>query len=208
MAAESHWDAAYTRGGSEAMGWYQAEPEASLGLIARLALPADAAIIDVGGGASILVDRLLDQGYTDVTVLDISDAALSEAKDRLTDNASVTWMHTDLLEWRPLRKYDLWHDRAVLHFLVDDLERTRYGERLREALAPGGYAVIGTFAPDGPDHCSGLPVRRYSATDLAAMLGHEFEAVEELREVHTTPGAVAQPFTWISARRGAVRTEH
>lgn len=197
---ERHWDDAYATRGASGVSWYQPSPDVSLELIDALALPHDAAVLDVGGGASTLVDRLVERGWADVTVLDISAAALHEARRRLAGAAGVEWLHRDVLQWRPERRYGLWHDRAVFHFLVERAERDRYVETLGLALAPGGAVVVGAFAPDAPERCSGLPVRRYSPDELVSALGGRLDVVERRREVHTTPTGAGQPFTWIAAR--------
>jgi len=172
----------------------------SLELIERLAIPRTAAVIDIGGGASALVDGLLERGYPDVSVLDVSKAALAEVRRRLGPGASVTLLEEDFLAWRPERQYDLWHDRAVFHFLVDESQTEAYLETLRSALRPEGYIIMATFASDGPEQCSGLPVSRYSAAELADRLGPRFEMVETFRNEHVTPAGVVQPFTWVAAR--------
>lgn len=184
------------------MSWFQTEPTMSWELTGLLGVDPAAAVIDVGGGASPFVDRLVAAGYDDVTVLDVSDAALRAAERRVGTAAGVTWLHADLLEWRPERRYDLWHDRAVFHFLTDPAERTAYRERLDEGTAAGAAVIVATFAEDGPEQCSGLPVARYSAEGLAAALGDRFRVVAERRELHRTPAGGVQPFTWIAARAG------
>ena len=185
------------------MSWYQSEPDLSLNLIERLGVGPESSIIDVGGGASVLVDRLLAKGFTDLTVLDISQTALHAARERVGTGAPVTWLAEDLLTWQPTRTYDLWHDRAVFHFLygqgVED-----YRNVLSCALSPGAAVIMATFAPDGPERCSGLAVTRYSAKALEEMLGTGFDLVVELRDIHTTPSGTTQPFTWIAARRVGV----
>lgn len=197
-----HWNTAYTERG-DTVSWHQDQATTSLDLIASVARPG-ASIVDVGGGASTLVDGLLDRGHRDITVLDLSAVALDTARERLGPHgASVTWRAGDLLAWQPDRTYDVWHDRAVLHFLVDDADRARYAELAARAVAPGGHAIIGTFAPDGPEQCSGLPVRRHSAEDLAALLAGAFEPVRSEREEHRTPSGNVQPFSWLVARRTA-----
>jgi trans-aconitate methyltransferase len=170
-----------------------------LELIEAMEIPREAAVIDVGGGASTLVDHLWERGFRDLTVLDISASALDEVRGRLGASA-VRRLHEDVLEWQPDRRYDLWHDRAVFHFLVDETDRRGYVETLHSALNPGGALVLGTFAPDGPEVCSGLPVRRYSADDLSHLLGATFEPLQRRHEIHVTPGAVRQPFMWIAGR--------
>src|SRR4029453_9516489 len=143
----------------------------SVDLMDAVGRTRDSAILDLGGGASRLVDDLLADGQRDVTVLDVSASALDIARRRLGDPPEVTWIVADLLGWTPPRRWDLWHDRAVLHFLVEDEDRAAYVALMRQALRPGGAFVIGTFADDGPTHCSGLPVRRYPPADLADVLG-------------------------------------
>ena len=193
-----HWDAAYAGRGVRGVSWYQGSPTVSLELIAALGIGRDAAVIDVGGGASVLVDRLVEKGFTEVFVLDVSPAALAESRRRLGDPAPVGWLCEDLLVWRPGRRFDLWHDRAVFHFLVASADRDAYVRTLRSAIRPDGFVVLATFAPDGPEFCSGLPVARYSAEDLADLLGAGFELLETRREEHVTPEGATQPFTWVA----------
>jgi hypothetical protein len=196
-----HWDATYEDHGPTGVSWFQPATTASVRLIDRLGLPKDAAVIDIGGGASLLVDTLVMQGFSDLSVLDVSKTALDAVRARLGLSDPVTLLQEDVLDWKPERHFDLWHDRAVFHFLVDRGDRELYLERLRSTLRPDGALVIATFAADGPEHCSGLPVARYSPADLAEILGPEFEIVEQFREEHLTPAAVTQPFTWLAARR-------
>ncbi len=199
----THWDEAYRSRGFDAVSWYQSEPAISLDLIRSLGVERGSPVVDVGGGASPLVDRLLEAGYTDLSVLDLSDVALDEARRRVGEGAPVSWLREDVLEWRPARRYGLWHDRAVFHFLVDEADRARYLEVLSRALEGGGAVVIATFADDGPQHCSGLPVARYSEDELVRILGGGFVPVDSRRETHLTPAGVAQPFTWVAARTAA-----
>ena len=197
----SHWDAAYADG-DEDRSWTQERPAESLEALAFTAPAPDAPLIDVGGGSSRLAAALLDAGHSDVTVLDLSAAALDLARRRLGPRADmVTWLVADLLTWRPTRQYATWHDRAVLHFFTDPVDRSRYADTLRSALMPGGHAIIAGFAPDGPDHCSGLPVQRSSAQDIADLLGDDFELLHARVREHRTPSGTAQPFTWVIARR-------
>jgi SAM-dependent methyltransferase len=198
VARADHWDAAYSTRGVEGVSWYQAVPETSLELVDALDIRRDAAVIDVGGGAAFLVDELLTRGYRDVTVLDLSASALEATRRRLPPDASVQFVQADLLEWDPDRRYDLWHDRAVFHFLVSASDRDRYLATLKRAVEPGGKVIVGTFAEDGPEMCSGLPVSRYSASDLAAALGDAFDVLETRRERHVTPRGAVQPFTWVA----------
>ena len=198
---QRHWDAAYAEG-DEHRSWTQDRPRASLSAIHSVLRSLEAPIIDVGGGSSPLAAELVAAGYTDVTVLDLSPAALQLAQQRLGDRAEgVIWLAADLLDWEPPRRYELWHDRATLHFFVDRAARERYADVARAAIAPGGYAVIATFAPDGPTQCSGLPVRRSSADEIASMLGAGFSLVSSDSELHRTPGGAVQPFTWAILRR-------
>jgi trans-aconitate methyltransferase len=197
---EGHWDDVYARRGPTGVSWYQLEPTMSLALIERLSLEPDAAILDVGGGASTLVDRLVATGFRDVTVLDVSRTALEVSQARLVPTERAHWLHRDIRSWTPQARYDVWHDRAVFHFMVDAGDRERYLSALESGLRPGGNVIIATFASDGPDHCSGLPVLRSSADDIAAALGQRFTVVDTMREEHTTPAGVIQPFTWVLAR--------
>jgi trans-aconitate methyltransferase len=172
----------------------------SLELVDLLGITPEAGVIDVGGGASVLIDALLHRGFADLTVLDISEAALQASRERVGADAPVEWIAHDLLTWEPTRRYDLWHDRAVFHFLSGE-ELQVYRDLLHRVVAPRGYVVMATFAPDGPEWCSGLPVTRYGADQLMDTLGGEFEMVGQLREVHMTPSGATQPFTWIAGRR-------
>jgi len=199
-----HWDRRYSDAGATGVSWYQPEPAMSLALIDRLQVPKGAAVIDVGGGASLLVDRLLAQGYTDLAVLDVSSTALEIARRRLGDSTPVRFVREDLMTWQPERQYALWHDRAVFHFLTHAAERAKYLTTMRQALGDSGAVIIATFASDGPERCSGLPVARYDATDLERLLDG-FTVVESRREEHVTPGGAVQPFTWIAANRDRSR---
>ena len=200
----SHWDRKYLDVGAEQVSWFRADAAMSLDLLAQAGAQPDGAVLDVGGGAGVLVDELLAAGYDDVTVLDVSPAGLAVARERLGDPDAVTWVEVDLLEWTPSRRFDAWHDRAVLHFLVDDAAVERYTTLLQQGVAAGGAVVLGTFATDGPEQCSGLPVRRYSPEALAAVAGPGFRVVTTSRESHATPSGGAQAFTWVALRREAV----
>jgi len=198
-----HWDAAFEDSGVTGVSWFQPAATVSVELIERLGIPTDASVIDVGGGASLLVDALLQRGFTDVSVLDVSKSALDTVRERLGPTNSLALLHEDLLDWTPPRRFDLWHDRAVFHFLVDGQDREQYFQTLRSALRPGGAVVMATFAADGPEYCSGLPVGRYSSDDLANMFDSDFDVVEQMREEHITPAGTLQPFTWVAARNVA-----
>ncbi|SDI93754.1 Methyltransferase domain-containing protein [Bradyrhizobium sp. Rc2d] len=191
----AHWDNVYATKGEAEVSWFQSSPTTSLDMIRAANPDHGAAIIDIGGGASRLVDALLQDGYRDIAVLDLSANALDVAKKRLGAAASaVDWIVADATTWRPAKTYDLWHDRAAFHFLTDPRDRAAYVERLRSALAPGGHVIIATFAPDGPERCSGLPVQRHDSASLLAELGAEFELIEARRETHHTPWDSTQAF--------------
>ncbi len=199
-ARAKHWNTAYERGSTTGVSWFQPEASVSLRLIESLGVGPDAPIIDIGGGASTLADGLIDRGFIDVSVLDVSQTALDAARKRLGSRAAkVQWLCQDLLAWTPPRRYAVWHDRAVYHFLVDVLDRRRYADILKASIADDGHVVLATFAPDGPDKCSGLPVARYGPSELVAGLG-EFKLVATEREEHVTPTGHMQPFTWVVAR--------
>lgn len=195
----AHWDDRYRTVGAEHVSWYEARPDTSLDLLDLLGTTAEDSVIDVGGGASVLVDYLLARGHHDLTVLDMSAAAIEMARHRVGHTDAVGWIATDLLTWTPERRWDVWHDRALLHFLTGEADREAYVHVVRRAVRPGGAVIIGVFAEDGPTHCSGLPVRRCSAADLRELLA-DLRVVHERREDHVTPEGVVQPFNWIAGR--------
>jgi SAM-dependent methyltransferase len=198
-ARRRHWDRRYSDAGATQVSWYQPTSRMSLALIDRLGVPKAAPIIDVGGGASLLVDELVARDHTDLSVLDVSAKALAIARQRVGNAAPVRWLCEDIMTWQPKRRYALWHDRAVFHFLIDLLERAKYLQAMRQAIAPGGALIMATFASDGPTSCSGLPVARYDAGELNELLDG-FTLLASTREEHITPGGIVQPFTWIAAR--------
>ncbi len=200
---KQHWRAVYAGKDEDEVSWYQARPSLSLQLIRAAVAAPDAAIIDAGGGASTLVDHLLQAGYRDISVLDIAPEGMDKAKARLgaEQAAQVRWIVADLLQWQPPQMYDLWHDRAVFHFLTEEEQRQRYVDVLRRATRPGGHVIIATFAPDGPEMCSGLPVRRQSPQEIAAALGEEFDLLQTADEHHTTPAGKVQHFNYALLRR-------
>jgi SAM-dependent methyltransferase len=201
-APATHWDRVH--GGDEReRSWFREDPGPSFRLVHDAASGPDAPVIDVGAGTSRLVDRLLAAGHTDVTVLDVSATALARLSERLGPDPRVTAVIDDVRDWRPDRTYDVWHDRATFHFLVDDAEAAAYVASARTAVREGGHAVIATFAPDAPETCSALPVRRRDAAALAEAFGSAFELVHDEREEHRTPGGALQPFTWVVLRRTA-----
>jgi trans-aconitate methyltransferase len=194
---QEHWQTVYKTKAPTEVAWYQPIPQRSLALIQRTGLPPDAAILDVGGGASTLVDHLLAAGFSDITVLDVAPAALAAAQARLgAAGAPVQMIAADVIAWQSSRRYELWHDRAVFHFLVDAALREQYLNVLRAALAPDGCVVMATFGPEGPTRCSGLEVRRYTAAELSAVLGPTFRLVTSGLEEHMTPGGNVQQFTY------------
>jgi 2-polyprenyl-3-methyl-5-hydroxy-6-metoxy-1,4-benzoquinol methylase len=197
-----HWEGVYRTKGEREVSWFQETPSVSLELIRSAGATPQSSIVDVGGGASRLVDALVDAGYEAVTVLDLSESALAAAKARLGEaGAGVTWIVADVVGWRPRQRYDVWHDRAAFHFLTEAADRTAYAACLREALRPGGHAIIATFALDGPDRCSGLPVVRYDAASLGEALGNAFSLVETRRHDHRTPMGSMQRFQFSVFRR-------
>ena len=198
---EAHWDAAY-RLGDTSRSWYQQVPAPSLALLDAVGVTNGHSVIDVGGGASTLVDALLHRGHTDITVLDVSEEGLRTAQRRLAESANrVQWLTADLRAWVPSRTWDVWHDRALLHFFVTEIDRQRYVHALDAATEVGSIAILATFAPHGPQQCSGLPVARYSPADLSALLGRAWQPLTEQREEHRTPAGGRQPFTWVAFRR-------
>jgi SAM-dependent methyltransferase len=199
----AHWENVYRTKGEREVSWFQETPLTSLELIRSTGVTRQSAIVDIGGGASRLVDALVDEGYEAVTVLDLSESALAAAKARLGPTAAgVTWIVADAVKWKPLQRYDVWHDRAAFHFLTDAGDRTAYVGCLRDALRPGGHAIIATFALDGPERCSGLPVIRYDAASLGKVLGSAFDLVQTLRHDHHTPMGSTQRFQFSVFRRG------
>lgn len=201
-ARKQHWDAVYTAKPTDRVSWYRPHLDRSLRFIEDARLPKDAAILDVGGGAATLVDDLLDLGYLNMTVLDLSEAALRAAQRRLGERAArVTWLCADVLEATlPEHGIDFWHDRAVFHFLTEPAARARYVEQVRRALRPGGHIVIATFGPGGPEKCSGLPVARFTAAGIHSEFGADFAKVGDAEEAHQTPWGSDQAFVYCYCR--------
>jgi trans-aconitate methyltransferase len=199
---QDHWNQVYRTKSENQVSWFEDVPRPSLDLMHHAGLTIRTSVVDIGGGASRLVDLLLDQGLSEVTVVDVSGAALAVTQSRLGAAASrVTWIAADVTTWRPARCYDIWHDRAAFHFLVEASDRAAYRRCLDEALKPGGYAIIATFAEDGPEKCSGLTVQRYSPESLAKELGEGFVPVESLRHEHATPWGAVQRFQFSLFRK-------
>lgn len=202
VEVDRHWNAIYRGREIDSVSWFQEAPDLALGWIGDLDLDPDAPVVDVGAGASSLVDGLLATGHRDVTVLDVAGAGLDVARRRLGERAErVHWITVDVLEWTPARRFVLWHDRAVLHFLTDPKDQRRYAALLADTVADHGYALLAGFAPDGPTQCSGLPVVRRSPDEIAALAGAAFTAARTGQELHRTPSGADQSFAWVLLRR-------
>lgn len=189
-----HWQDVYQRKQEAELSWHEDTPALSLELLREAGLDPAMAVVDIGGGTSRLVDMLVAAGQRHVTVLDLSARALEIARERVGDVVQVEWIVADVTRWEPARRYDLWHDRAAFHFLTEQAEQRAYARVLDRALETGGRAVIGTFAPDGPEKCSGLPVARHDAASLQAVLGDRFRLVTTRRHAHATPWGAVQQF--------------
>ncbi|MBN8986939.1 MAG: class I SAM-dependent methyltransferase [Rhizobiales bacterium] len=201
---QAHWESVYTSKGENEVSWFQESPAPSLALITEICAVPSSAIIDIGGGTSRLVDQLIDRGFLDVTVLDLSAAALETPKARLGERAGrARWLVADATTWEPSRSYDIWHDRAAFHFLTEALDRAAYIARLEHGLKIGGHAIIATFALDGPEKCSGLPIMRYDAARLGQTLGARFKLLQSLGNDHATPWGSHQPFQFSVFQRVA-----
>ena len=202
MSRKEHWEQVYSSKPSDRLGWYKPRLQTSLEWITTLGLGPGEPVIDVGGGASTLIDDLLDEGYSSITVLDIAEPALDLLKARLGEKSTaVNWLCADITRIDlPENAFELWHDRAVFHFLTEAKDRERYRENLCRALRPGGHLIIGTFAPEAPPKCSGLPVQRYDLDLLRETLGKEFELQRHQKEMHVTPGGVEQMYLYCEFR--------
>jgi 2-polyprenyl-3-methyl-5-hydroxy-6-metoxy-1,4-benzoquinol methylase len=199
---QTHWQNVYLTKGEQQVSWTQENPEPSLSLIEKFAASPRASIVDIGGGASRLVDALRQRGYEAITVLDLSQAALDAAKQRLgADAAHVCWIAADITEWQPQAAFDVWHDRAAFHFLVEERDRAAYLAALHAGVKSGGHAIIATFALDGPEKCSGLPVQRYDPESLSKTIGPAFELIEQRAHRHATPWGALQSFQFSVLRR-------
>ena len=199
---KAHWEQIYQDKSPLDVSWYQKEPATSLRLIHNSGIKQDSAIIDVGGGASVLIDRLLNEGYQRLAVLDISSKSLAVAKARLGKKADkVEWYEADITEFKPPHTVSLWHDRAVFHFLTDAKDQAKYVEVLKTALIPGGHLILAAFAIGGPVKCSGLDIVQYDANKLMKELGSEFELLDETSETHITPANTKQRFAYFHLLR-------
>lgn len=203
MESKKHWERIYNTRPATEVSWFQVHAQVSLKFIQKTGLPTSAPIIDVGGGASTLVDDLLDRGYENITVLDLSGTALATTKNRLGARArNVSWLEVDVLQADlPVHKFQIWHDRAVFHFLTHPDERQTYVQQMLRAVDPGGFFIIATFAKDGPTRCSGLPTMRYNADELLAEFGQQFQLLSSETEAHVTPGGTQQKFNYCLFRR-------
>ena len=197
MNRKTHWESIYADKSPLAVSWFQKEPHLSLQLISNTGLSTEAAIIDIGGGASVLIDHLFERGFRHLAVLDISGVALSHAKQRLGSTAEqIEWLETDVTTFVAPHPFDLWHDRAVFHFLTEATDRKRYVDTLKQTLKPGGHLIIAAFAIGGPTRCSGLDIVQYDADKLGRELGEDFTLVEQLSEIHVTPSNQEQLFAY------------
>ncbi len=202
MQPKVHWEQVYSSKATNTVSWFQEHAETSLQMIQACSVSLGAAIIDVGGGASTLVDDLLKKGYSNLSVLDISAAALHAAQVRLGGNAgAVTWIEADITKSKlPPHAYDVWHDRAAFHFLTDADDRHAYVEAVLRTVKPGGHVIVATFAEDGPTQCSGLPVMRYGTDQLSGEFGEQFILAAHAKEAHHTPFGTIQQFTYCHFR--------
>ncbi len=205
MSRKHHWNTVYETKPTDDLSWTQSRPALSLEFIESVGLPKDAPILDVGGGTSTLVDSLIDLGYTRLSVLDVSGAALARDQARLGSEKAnrIEWFEADVTAFTPPHKFQLWHDRAVFHFLTDPSDRKAYLATLRNALKPGGTIIIATFALDGPPKCSGLDVARYDEHSIATELGPEFPLQETRPETHVTPWGSEQRFVYFRFKRAS-----
>jgi ubiquinone/menaquinone biosynthesis C-methylase UbiE len=203
MQSKDHWEKVYTTKATNAVSWFQPHADLSVGLIEATGVGVDAAIIDVGGGASTLADDLLAHGYTSLTVLDLSAAALAAARNRLGSQASrVQWIEADITRADlPAGQFDVWHDRAVFHFLTTPEEREAYVQTVFRSVKPGGHVIVASFAEDGPEQCSGLPVMRYRPEALHAEFGEAFSLLSHTKEAHHTPSGTVQQFVYCYCRK-------
>jgi len=201
MERKAHWETVYQTKSPLEVSWYQREPEISLALIERAGVGPEDAIIDVGGGASVLVDRLLARGFERLAVLDVSAKALTLARERLGERArKVEWFEADVTSFSSPHRFRLWHDRAVFHFLTDPSDRQAYVNSLSNTLEPGGHLIIATFAIGGPTKCSGLDICQYDAARMSVELGSGFELLDEVAETHLTPAGKEQRFIFLHYR--------
>jgi ubiquinone/menaquinone biosynthesis C-methylase UbiE len=203
MSGKDHWEKVYSTKSTDAVSWFQPHADLSLDLIKATGVTQQAAIIDVGGGASTLIDDLVSEGYIDLSVLDLSGAALDAARRRMGARADkVSWIEADITQAVfPSHRFDIWHDRAVFHFLTDPADRARYVKTVLRSVKPGGHVIVATFAEDGPLQCSGLPVMRYRPGELHDQFGEAFVLLKHQKELHHTPSGATQQFVYCYCRR-------
>jgi len=200
--SQSYWDKVYLDKSENEVSWFQEHPTKSLNLIGELNLPKNASIIDIGGGESRLVDHLLAQGFSDITVLDISDVSLEKLKHRLGDTGKkVKYISSDVVTLRPDTQFDLWHDRATFHFLTNLEQINQYLEIINSALLPGGNLIISTFSKNGPEKCSGLPIHQYSENELKNLFAKYFNNTKCFEDTHVTPWGTAQSFVYCGFKK-------
>ena len=201
-SSKNHWERIYSTKKSNEVSWTQSVPQTSLNFLKSFNLSKNSSIIDIGGGESRLVDFLLEEGFTDITVLDISETALLHAKERLGMKASqVHWVVSDITEFKPTRKYDVWHDRATFHFLTNENQITKYLALAADSITPKGFMTIGTFSEAGPTKCSGLEIKQYSEQTLQSVLTSFFDKIKCITEDHLTPFQTFQNFLFCSFRK-------
>lgn len=194
---KSHWEHIYSNKEFEETSWFQEKPETSINIIESLGMSRNASVIDIGGGDSHLVDHLLELGYKNLSVLDISEKAILKAKDRLGEAADeVNWMITDITEADLNTELDIWHDRAAFHFLTEDDDIENYISKLKRSIKSGGYFILGTFSENGPDKCSGIEIKKYSSEDMQRLFEKDFEIVRLENLDHKTPWDAIQNFTF------------
>lgn len=199
---KKHWENIYQTKELKDVSWFQPTPETSLDFFKQFNVPTNAKVIDIGGGDSFLVDHLIDFGYQDISVLDISAAAIARAKQRLGDKAkNVKWIVADAATFKPTEKYDFWHDRAAFHFLTDEQEISNYLQTAQESIHPTGVLVIGTFSEQGPKKCSGIEIKQYSETSMTNRLKKFFEKIKCITVDHKTPFDTIQNFVFCSFRK-------
>ncbi|MDH4261929.1 MAG: class I SAM-dependent methyltransferase [Spirochaetia bacterium] len=199
---KKHWEKIYTIKSNNEMSWFQENPKTSLQFLTINHVPLNAEIIDVGGGDSLFVDHALKMGYTNITILDISEAAIERAKKRLGEaGKNVTWIVSDITKFKPVKKYDFWHDRAVFHFLTRQVEINSYVKLVQENLSENSIFVIGTFSENGPDKCSGLPITRYNESKMTTLFSAGFDKIRCFEENHITPSNKVQAFLFCSFKK-------
>lgn len=202
---KAHWEKIYETKAESDFSWFQSYPQTSVDFISLFKLPKTASIIDIGGGDSHLVDALLELGYSDITVLDISANSIESAKARLGEKAaSILWIEKDIVDFIPQRSYDFWHDRAALHFLNTEIQIIKYLAIVKQAIKPGGHLVLGTFSDKGPGKCSGLEIRQYTETSMSALFEKDFRRLKCKEETHTTPFNTQQNFVFCSFQRTSI----